>query len=155
MTATPVTIRRAAAGDEAALLGLAGRLTEGVAPWRPAAGVAAAVVGWVETSLDRMSQPGHAVLVAEVEERIVGFVTLSASRHWAGETDASIGELVVAPEAEGKGIGTALVEAVVECARAEGYTRISVSTGAANTRARSLYRRLGFEDEDVSLSRLV
>jgi hypothetical protein len=73
MTATSMTIRRAAAGDEAALLGLAVRLTEGVAPWRPADGVAAAVVGWVETSLDGMSKPGHAVLVAEVEGRIMGF----------------------------------------------------------------------------------
>ena len=148
-----MTIRRAAAGDEDTLLGLASRLTEGVAPWRPAAGVEAAVVGWVESSLEEMSEPGHAVLVAEVEGRIVGFVTLSASRHWAGETDASIGELVVAHEAEGMGIGTALVEAVVEHAKAEGYARISVSTGAANERARRLYGRLGFEDEDVSLSR--
>jgi ribosomal protein S18 acetylase RimI-like enzyme len=148
-----MTIRRAASGDEAALLPLATRLTEGVAPWRPEPGVVAAVVGWVEASLDTMNEPGHAVLVAEVEGRIVGFVTLSAGHHWSGETDASIGELVVAPEAEGAGVGTALVEAVIGHARDEGYTRVSVSTGAANARALRLYRRLGFEDEDISLSR--
>ena len=145
-----LTIRRAVSDDEAALLPLATRLTEGVAPWRSAADVEAAVVGWVETSLDAMSEPDHAVLVAEVEGRVIGFVTLSAGRHWSGETDASIGELVVAPEAEGRG---ALVEAVVEHARAAGYARIAVSTGAANARALRLYRRLGFVDEDVSLSR--
>jgi ribosomal protein S18 acetylase RimI-like enzyme len=101
-----------------------------------------------------MNDAGHAVLVAEVEGGgLIGFVTVSPGRHWSGETDASIGELVVAPDAESRGVGTALVEAAVEYARAEGYARISVSTGAANARALRLYRRLGFEDEDVSLSR--
>ena len=151
--AVALTIRRAVSDDGAALLPLATRLTEGVAPWRSAGDVEAAVVGWVEASLDAMSEPDHAVLVAEVEGRVIGFVTLSAGRHWSGETDASIGELVVAPEAEGRGVGAALVEAVVEHARAAGYARISVSTGAANARALRLYRRLGFVDEDVSLSR--
>ena len=84
---------------------------------------------------------------------VVGFVTLSPGSHWSGVAEPSIGELVVAPEAEGQGIGSALVEAVIERARSEGHTRVSVSTGAANARALGLYRRLGFEDEDVTLSR--
>jgi ribosomal protein S18 acetylase RimI-like enzyme len=100
-----------------------------------------------------MAEPGHAVLVAELDDDVVGFVTLSPGKHWAGDPDASIGELVVSTEAEGRGIGRALVEAAMERARGNGCTRISVSTGAANERARNLYRGLGFEDEDVMLSR--
>ena len=98
-------------------------------------------------------EAGHAVLVAELDERIVGFITLSPGRHWAGELDGSIGELVVDRDAESQGVGAALVEAIIARAKEEGYTRISVSTGAANARARGLYARLGFEDEDITLSR--
>ena len=148
-----LTIRAAAGSDADAVRTLADRLREGVAPWRDAAAVTEAVRGWVESSLDAMDEPGHAVLVAESAGTIVGFVTLSPGSHWSRAVEPSIGELVVAPEAEGQGIGAALVEAAMAHARAEGHARISVSTGAANARARALYRRLGFEDEDVTLSR--
>ena len=147
------TIRPATTADADPILALADRLLVGVAPWRDEAAVTAAVRGWVRTSLAAMAEPGHAVLVADLEGVVVGFVSLSPGNHWAGDPDASIGELVVSPEAEGRGIGRALVEAAMERARENGSTRISVSTGAANTRARNLYRRLGFEDEDVTLSR--
>jgi ribosomal protein S18 acetylase RimI-like enzyme len=148
-----VTIRAATDADGPVLLALADRLRQGVAPWRDEAAVVDAVRGWVEASVAAMDEAGHAVLVAELGSTIVGFVTLSPGSHWSGVAEPSIGELVVAPQAEGQGIGTALVEAVMERARSEGHTRVSVSTGAANARALGLYRRLGFEDEDVALSR--
>jgi ribosomal protein S18 acetylase RimI-like enzyme len=148
-----VRIRRATDTDEGAVLALADRLCEGVAAWRDSEAVLQAVRGWVRSSLDTREDTGHAVLVAEVDGAVVGFVTVSPSRHWSGERDASIGELVVAPEAEGRGVGSALVEAAISYARESGEGRISVSTGAANERARQLYARLGFEPEDVSLSR--
>jgi L-amino acid N-acyltransferase len=149
----PLIIRSATESDRAAVLELAPRLREGVAPWRPDAGVSAAVRGWVEGSLGAMSDGDQAVLVAELDGLLVGFVTLSSVRHWSGELDAWIGELVVHPDAEGRGMGTSLVEAVIERAREDGHARISVSTGATNSRARRLYAKLGFEDEDVTLSR--
>jgi GNAT superfamily N-acetyltransferase len=148
-----LTIRAATGADADAVRSLADRLREGVAPWRDATAVTNAVRGWVDGSLDAMDEPGYAVLVAESDGEIVGFVTLSAGSHWSGAAEPSIGELVVVPDAEGKGIGTALVEAAMAHARSEGHSRISVSTGAGNARARALYRRLGFEDEDVTLSR--
>jgi ribosomal protein S18 acetylase RimI-like enzyme len=148
-----LTIRAATGADADAVRSLADRLREGVAPWRDETAVTTAVRRWVEGSLDAMDEPGHAVLVAENAGTILGFVTMSPGSHWSGAIEPSIGELVVAPEAESKGIGKALVEAAMDHARSEGHTRISVSTGAANARARALYRRLGFEDEDVTLSR--
>jgi len=148
-----VTIRAATDADGPVHLALADRLRQGVAPWRDEAVVVDAVRGWVEASVAAMDEAGHAVLVAELGSTVVGFVTLSPGSHWSGVAEPSIGDLVVAPEAEGQGIGSALVEAVIERARSEGHTRVSVSTGAANARALGLYRRLGFEDEDVTLSR--
>jgi ribosomal protein S18 acetylase RimI-like enzyme len=139
-------IRSATTADVDKVLALADRLRVGVAPWREEAAVTTAVRGWVRAPLATVAEPGHAVLVAELDDVVVGFVTLSPGAHWAGDPDASIGELVVSAEAEGRGVGRALVEAALERARDNGCTRVSVSTGAANERARSLYRRLGFED---------
>jgi ribosomal protein S18 acetylase RimI-like enzyme len=146
-------IRLATRVDQEAVLALADRLCEGVARWRDPEAVVAAVRGWVQSSLATMDDPGHAVLVAELDGSVVGFVTVSPTHHWSGEPEASIGELVVSPQAEGRGIGRALVEAAMLRAQEDGCARISVSTGAANDRARALYQRMGFEDEDVTTSR--
>ncbi len=148
-----LTIRAASDADAGSVRSLADRLREGVAPWRDGVAVTEAVRGWVEASIEAMDEPGHALLVAEIAGKIVGFVTVAAGSHWSGAAEPSIGELVVAPAAEGQGVGSALVEAAMELARGEGHERISVSTGAANARALGLYRRLGFAEEDVTLSR--
>jgi GNAT superfamily N-acetyltransferase len=66
--------------------------------------------------------------------------------------DGYIGELVVSHEAEGAGIGSALIQAAVEWSRDQELERVSVDTGAANSRARYLYKRLGFDEEDITLS---
>lgn len=126
-----------------------------MAPWREPVAVAEAVEGWVRSSLDRAVEAEQSVLVAELDRQVVGFVTVSQHRHWAGDTDAYIGELVVAPDYEGRGIGKALVRAALDWARSQGYQRVAVATGAANTAARALYASLGFDDEDVTLSRAV
>jgi ribosomal protein S18 acetylase RimI-like enzyme len=50
----------------------------------------------------------------------------------------------VAPEARRDGIGSALVDAVVEWARAQGLTRLLLDVGEKNTPAIDLYTRKGF-----------
>lgn len=50
----------------------------------------------------------------------------------------------VAPEARHQGVGSALVEAVVEWARAQGSMRVVLDVGAANSPAIALYTRMGF-----------
>ena len=56
------------------------------------------------------------------------------------------------PNARGKGVGTALLEALLERARGEGYAGISLSVDRANAGAMELYERHGFrrvaEDAD-------
>lgn len=148
-----VTIRTSRDEDVAAILALASRLTLGVAPWRERSAVVTAVRGWVADAVASSNDPTHALFVARDGERIVGFISASRTEHWAGDIDAGIGELVVDGAAEGRGIGSALVERTLDWSRAQGIGRVSVSTGAANARALGLYRKLGFEDEDVTLSR--
>jgi ribosomal protein S18 acetylase RimI-like enzyme len=148
-----VTIRPYRDADHDAVVALAPRLTEGVAPWRDASAVADAVRSWVTGSLERGNGPGHGVIVATSGDDVVGFITVSTRRHFTGQTDAYIGELVVSAEAEGAGVGRALVAAAETWARGHGLHRITLETGAANARARGFYRALGYEEEEVRLSK--
>ena len=58
-----------------------------------------------------------------------------------------IPELTIAllPESRGLGIGTALMNQLIDTAREQGYPGISLSVARENP-ARSLYQRLGFEE---------
>jgi ribosomal protein S18 acetylase RimI-like enzyme len=139
--------------DREAVEALSHRLTEGVAPWRDPIEVGDAVAGWVRESLGRAGTDGCAVLVASQGDELVGFVTVNEQHHWSGDTDAYIGELVVARHAEGRGVGRQLVRAAEQWAVGRGHDRITLETGAANHAARRFYARLGYEEEQVHLTR--
>ena len=148
-------VRPAVTGDAAAVLELADRLQEGVAPWRDPRAVLDSVRGWVRGSIEALDDPDAAVFVAERAGAVVGFAGVSERAHFTGEVDTYIGELVVTPSAEGAGVGRALVDAAAEWGRSRGRRRVVVDTGAANASARSFYAALGFDDEDVTVSRSI
>jgi ribosomal protein S18 acetylase RimI-like enzyme len=56
----------------------------------------------------------------------------------------------VAPEARGKGVGNALAEAVIECARTSGATRLLLDVADDNRQAIALYARKGFVPNGVT-----
>lgn len=150
-----IIVRPYRPGDRAAMLALAPRLTIGMPSWRDPQGCHAAVLGWVESSLERPDLAG-AVFVAEDESGApVGFATVTHETHWSGERQASLGELAVDPAAEGRGVGQALVQACERWAREQGYHALALATGAANLRALGFYHRLGYQDEDVKLVKLL
>ena len=62
-----------------------------------------------------------------------------------------IAELAVSEAARGRGVGTRLIGAIEDIARARGYRTVEVGVLAGNTRVHKLYRRLGFHDHAVKL----
>jgi ribosomal protein S18 acetylase RimI-like enzyme len=89
------------------------------------------------------------VLVAVRGSRVVGAVTFVPDRDNAyAEFDdadaAGIRMLAVDPDAQGAGIGKALVEACVARATATGRSRVVLHSTTEMAAARRLYRRLGF-----------
>jgi GNAT superfamily N-acetyltransferase len=96
------------------------------------------------------------VLIAEDEKgEQLGFATVSHSTHFTGQSQAYIGELATSEKVKGRGAGSALVEACEQWARAQGYTIITLTTGAGNTRALRLYDHLGYHNEDITLTKLL
>lgn len=150
-----IRVRLFAPGDRAFVLALAPRLVIGIPPWRDAGRMLETARGWLEHS---MAQHGGETMMFVAEDdggTSLGFASVSRSAHFTGVPQAEIGELAVDEAREGRGVGRALVSACAEWARAQGYHFLALGTGAANTRAREFYRRLGFLDEDVRLAKLL
>ncbi len=139
--------------DCSQVMALAPRLAEWVASWRDPAAVLSAVHGWVRDSIEVVSQPGRAVYVAAVGDGIAGVVTVSERVHFTGQVDAYVGELAVQAGMEQGGIATQLMAAAEAWATDRGLSFLTLETGAANQPARSLYRALGYLEEDVRLTK--
>jgi ribosomal protein S18 acetylase RimI-like enzyme len=88
------------------------------------------------------------VWVAFVEGVILGTVTWtppgSSQREIGQDNEAEFRMLAVAPAAQGEGVGQALLNAVIERARVEGYAAVVLSSASWMTRAHRLYARFGF-----------
>ncbi|TDW14468.1 acetyltransferase (GNAT) family protein [Kribbella kalugense] len=106
-------------------------------------------------ALDRSTEPGRLVLVAELDGVVAGFASGEERRHWSGDPELYVGELVVAKPFEGQGVGRALIDALTDHAKQRGLATVTLDTGAANTNARAFYGRLGFDEEDVKLTKWV
>ena len=93
-----------------------------------------------------------AIYVAENEGRIVGFIHLtSLEDYYRRRKHGHIGDIVVAEDAEGQGIATALMAKAEEWCRAQGYDWLSLSVFEQNERAERLYRKLGFQRDVIRL----
>lgn len=153
MDRAPLKIRAVLTSDRDGVLALAHRLSTGVAPWRDRDAVERAVQGWVVGSLDDADPVSAPVWVAISGTDVIGFVTAGTRAHWSGETDAYVGELVVAAPWSGRGVGRALMRAAEDWALGAGYGRLSLETGAANHAARAFYAAGGYVEEEVVLTR--
>ena len=66
---------------------------------------------------------------------------------WTGVEDCWLEDVFVADSARGRGLGRALVEAVVARARERGCKRVQLDVDADNAPARTLYEAVGFRDK--------
>ncbi len=64
---------------------------------------------------------------------------------WWDAEDCWLEDLYVRPDGRGAGLGRALVEAVLERARARGCRRVELDVSSENPAALALYRSLGFD----------
>lgn len=140
-------VRLYRAEDEEGVRALAPRLLIGAAEWIPSEAMLAAIHRWLDESLTGVA------FVAVEADRVRGFVTVTERRHFTGLPEAYVGELVVAEDAEGRGVGRALMEAVEAWARERELARVSLDTGAANSGARGFYVALGYAETEVRLSK--
>jgi GNAT superfamily N-acetyltransferase len=130
-----LTVRDAAITDATNVARLLGQLGY---PTEPAA---------VSGRLEHLNVVGDRVVVAAIEEEVVGLAHLQVTPTIEYDRPAAkIGALVVAEEHRGEGVGRALVEALEQEARARGCVVLFLTTSARRTDAHEFYRRVGLEE---------
>ena len=105
--------------------------------------------GPVQLYVKAWGRPGDAAMIALVDGFPAGaawFRLFGASSPGYGFVDEQTPELAIAvvPNARGKGVGSALLEALLERARSEGYPSLSLSVDRLNKGAIALYEQHGF-----------
>jgi ribosomal-protein-alanine N-acetyltransferase len=83
-------------------------------------------------------------LVAEADGELVGYAGLLAY-----VDDGYVQTIAVAPAAQGRGVGTRLMVALMREARRIGLPVVGLEVRADNPRAQALYRRFGFTQVGV------
>lgn len=156
-TSAPILIRAGKAEDREWILPLSARLHDfGPPPWRPRAEMDAAVARAIAPALEAPGS-GAAVFVAEDADRSpLGFVHVHTARDFfTDEEHGHVSDLVVAPGAEGRGVGRALMAAGEGWSRARGHRLLTLNVFGGNTRARELYERLGFAADTMKLVKVL
>ncbi|HYE87632.1 MAG TPA: GNAT family N-acetyltransferase [Vicinamibacterales bacterium] len=147
-----VSVRAAAPPDRDFVLALASRLVDGFeAPshrTKPELieGDRRALEAW----FDNPSNDEEAMLIADLDGTPAGCAYLVTLIDYFNERPhAHLSVLAVEKSAEGRGVGSALLDACVEWARSRGSDRLTLSALVTNARARALYERKGFGGEYI------
>ena len=96
----------------------------------------------VDERTEHFARSAASSMVAEAGDRIVGMANVDVGRFGAGD----IGMLVDAGW-RGRGVGSGLLQAAIEWARAEGLHKLCLEVFPTNAPALALYRKCGFVEE--------
>ncbi|MCC6188674.1 MAG: GNAT family N-acetyltransferase [Anaerolineales bacterium] len=123
---SPVAIRAAGPADFGAVA--AADLAAFAPPWQMSAAVLADAIHRADV-----------ITVAEAGSQIIGYQLTTPTQF-----GAHLARLAVLPAWQGHGIGTALVQHLVDYANRRGYRELTVNTQDSNAASLALYQRLGF-----------
>jgi len=89
---------------------------------------------------------GYAVIVAEDARGILGYAAFGPFRAFDGYRLTVEHSVYVARDAQGRGLGRALLSAIIDRARAQGRHALIGAIEGGNTASLALHRSLGFQD---------
>jgi phosphinothricin acetyltransferase len=87
---------------------------------------------------------GYPVLVAEHHDQVIGFASYGSFRPWQGFRFTVEHAVYVSTQAQGKGVGRQLLEALLEYATQQGVHVMVAGIDAANYNSIQLHEKLGF-----------
>lgn len=98
-----------------------------------------------EAVTSHMAKKDVTTFVAEHEGRVIGYATAQISRSARSET-GTVGYNAVDPDYQRQGVGTALLERVMEFLKDQGARVLTVVTLTVDEPACRMYERLGFKE---------
>lgn len=100
--------------------------------------------------LDRFEHNQSIIFLAERDAAAIGFTQLYPSfSSGAMKRIFILNDLFVAPVGRGQGVGTALLQAAANYARAVGALRLALSTEVTNQTAQSVYEKAGWQRDQA------
>ena len=84
--------------------------------------------------------------MARVEEKILGWVALSPVSSRCVYTGVAEVSIYIGEEYKGMGVGTALLNRLIECSEEEGYWTLQAGIIKENIPSRMLHKKCGFRE---------
>lgn len=143
-----VSIRRAEPGDREAALGLADRLAAFGPATRTPQEIATRERRALADAFDNRTAESSLLVADHPTRGVVGVLLLERRRdYFTDQPHGYVAILAVAREAEGQGVGRALLTAAEEWGRQQGFRRLTLAVFADNVRAKEFYLRQGWRVE--------
>ena len=99
---------------------------------------------WSEENFISSYEVGHKSLVCRVNNIIIGFIIFSPIN-----PDAHILSISVKKEMQSKGIGTLLLNSMLDQCKVMNYKKIFLEVRASNIKAINFYEKLGFSKDAI------
>ena len=97
---------------------------------------------WTEATFRELLRRSDAVVIgAEIDGRLVGYAAF-----WVVVDQGELGNIAVAPDRRGQGVGKKLLEAVIEEARGRAVRELFLEVRVSNDTAQRLYESHGFRE---------
>jgi GNAT superfamily N-acetyltransferase len=151
-----LTVRPATGRDEAAVMALVPRLRAfQPATFRPTEALDAGERRTLRRFFDG-SNADAVLWVAEDGGTVVGMAYAErATDYFTQETHGHLGIIAVAADAEGRGVGRALLETVEQWSRDAGFRFLSLNVFADNARAIAVYEKSAYQADFVRYVKLM
>lgn len=98
--------------------------------------------------LSRLVENGDTTVMLIGDPAVGHGITRFRLQTTAAELEAYLAELYVVPDRRGQGLGTVLLQAIIDEAKARGVTYMDLGTSEDDTSARALYEKFGFDNHE-------
>ena len=94
-----------------------------------------------ETLKSELNNPNSHYIVAKLDDQIVGFAGI-----WKSVDDVHITDIVVKKDFRKKGIGSLLLQKLIELTKSLNYKELTLEVNVLNEPAKQLYLKFGFKE---------
>ena len=150
-------VRLAHADDDEFILALANRFVDmELPPWRKRSETLNGVRNDIARHLRELPAASHMYVAEDEDGERLAFLHLQTQKDFfTGVLNCHISDLVVAPQYDGKGIGSALLAFAERWAKEHRCRHMTLGVFPANERAQALYERHGYGVETLRMAKLV
>jgi len=150
-------IRLAHADDDEFILSLVPRFVAFDLPaWRKRSETLNGIRSDIARHLRELPAASHLYVAENEDAERLGFLHLQTQKDFfTGALNCHISDVVVAPQFDGQGIGSAMLEFAERWAKEHRCKHLTLSVFPANTRAQQLYERHGFGIETLRMAKPV